>query len=137
MSKDTEEMLRRYYAAWGTGDPDAVARFFGDGAVFEDLAFAARFDGPAAIREFARITYAGVPDFRVEPETIVVGENGSAAAAWVMSGTHRGDLPGIPATNRTFRVRASSVIEIAPDGRISHMTDYWSPDAFRREVGLP
>jgi steroid delta-isomerase-like uncharacterized protein len=129
-------MLRRYYTAWGTGDPDAVVRFFTEDAVFEDLAFAARFDGAGAIRQFAVITYAGVPDFRVEPEAIVVGANGGAAAAWTMTGTHRGDLPGIPATNRAFRVRASSIIEIAADGRIARMTDYWSPDDFRREVGL-
>jgi steroid delta-isomerase-like uncharacterized protein len=136
MGAGVEEMLRRYYAAWGTADPDAVVRFFTEDAVFEDLAFAARFDGAAGIRQFAMLTYSGVPDFRVEPEAIVAGAGGRAAAAWVMSGTHRGDFPGLPATNRAFRVRASSILEIAADGRIARMTDYWSPDDFRREVGL-
>lgn len=135
MSKQNEERLREYYRAWGGGDPDAVTSFFTEDAIFEDLAFGARFDGRAAIRQFAAITYAGIPDFRVEPETIVATERG-AGVAWVMSGTHSGDLPGLPKTGRTFRVRASSIVELDAEGRISRMTDYWSPDDFRREVGL-
>ena len=109
MTTFDEERLRADYTTWSAGDPDRVVEFFADGAVFEDLAFDAKFEGLDAIRSFVDLTYTGVPDFRVVPQQIVV--NGShAAASWIMSGTHRGDLPGLPATGKTFEVRASSII---------------------------
>lgn len=128
------DTLRRYYAAWSTQDADAVMQFFRPDSVFEDLAFEAKFEGIDQIRSFVDLTYAGVPDFRVVPESIV--SNGvSAAAAWIMAGTHSGDMPGLPATGKTFEVRASSVVTFR-DERILKIVDYWNPIAFQRCVGL-
>ena len=129
-----EKMLREYYASWATGDPDKVAAFFKDTSVFEDLAFEAKFEGREGVRSFAKLTYSGAPDFKVEPTRILV-DGTSAAATWVMRGTHSGDLPGLPATGKAFQVRASSVIRIE-DGKILEILDFWNPIAFQREVGL-
>ena len=90
---DLQERLREYYAAWTRRDPAAVMTFFTDGSSFEDLAFAARFEGLAQIRSFVELTYAGAPDFEVHPTRIVAGAD-EAAAAWTMCGTHAGDFPG-------------------------------------------
>lgn len=134
MTTFDERRLHEYYATWSAGDPDKVIEFFADGAVFEDLAFEAKFEGLEAIRSFAVLTYNGVPDFRVAPQQIVV--NGShAAASWVMSGTHSGDMPGLPATGKTFEVRASSIIQ-TQGSQILHITDYWNPVSFQKAVGL-
>ena len=131
---DTTETLRAYYAAWSTGDPDAVAAFFTEDAVFEDRAFEARFEGRDGVRTFAKITYRGVPDFRVEPVRLFVsGDDG--AAAWLMSGTHSGALPNLPATGKRFEVQASSIIRLR-GGLIAEMLDYWNPVEFQRAVGL-
>ncbi len=130
----TEAHLRNYYASWGTGDPDRVASFFAESATFEDLAFEAVFDGPAGVAEFAKLTYSGVPDFQVLPVHIVI-DGTSAAAAWEMTGTHSGDLPGMPATGKPFRVRASSFIQFEGT-RIIEIVDYWNPVQFQRQVGL-
>jgi len=130
----TELRLREYYAAWGTGDPEKVVAFFDESSVFEDLAFDAKFEGKDGVRTFAQLTYHGAPDFKVEPTQIIV--NGSSAAAtWIMSGTHTGDLPNMPATGKPFKVRASSIIRIE-DGKILEMLDFWNPISFQKEVGL-
>ena len=122
-------MLEAYYAAWGHGDPDAIAAYFTPDAVFEDVAFDARFEGPEGVRDFARLTFQGVPDFQIAPERITVdGED--AAAWWTMSGTHAGDMPGFPATGRRFEISASSMIRLR-DGKIQRMTDYWEPSELR------
>ena len=130
----TETYLRDYYASWASGDPDRVAAFFAESATFEDLAFEAVFEGPEGVREFARLTYGGVPDFRVTPLRIII-DGASAAAAWEMTGTHSGDLPGLPATGKPFRVRASSIVQVERTG-IIEMVDYWNPVQFQRQVGL-
>ena len=121
------ELLADYYAAWCTGDPDQIVRFFAADAVFEDLAFGARFEGHDGVRTFARITYEGAPDFKITPDLVVV-EGNHAAASWIMNGTHTGDMPGFPATGRRFEIRASSMIRLR-ETRIVRMTDYWNPNA--------
>ncbi|MEO1130271.1 MAG: ester cyclase [Planctomycetota bacterium] len=120
-------MLEMYYAAWCSGDPDAVAAFFENDAVFEDLAFGARFEGLDGVRTFAQITFAGVPDFHITPTQILV-DGEQAAAAWTMTGTFAADMAGIPATGQPFEIRASSIIALRA-GRILRMTDYWNPAA--------
>lgn len=77
--------------------------FFATDVTLEDLAFAAKFSGLTEIRSFVDLTYAGSPNFEVHPTQIVSGD-GSAAAAWIMNGTHSGDFPNLPATNKPFSV---------------------------------
>lgn len=134
MATDLVERLHAYYAAWSAGNRETILKFFADNATFEDLAFEARFVGTEQIRSFVDLTFSGVPDFRIVPERIMADGSG-AAAAWVMSGTHAGDMPGFPATGRAFEVRAASIVSFEGD-RITHIADYWNPLSFRRCVGL-
>lgn len=134
MEIDLAELLREYYEAWSRQDADAVMNFFTEVSSFEDLAFAARFDGLVQIRSFVDLTYAGSPDFQVKPTEIVV-DVGKAAAAWTMSGTHAGDFPGLPATGKRFEVRACSVVSFDAD-KIRTIVGYWSPLEFQKSVGL-
>ena len=134
MSSQTEDFLRGYYASWAHAKPELVLPHFTETAVFEDLAFAARFEGHAQIESFIQLTFAGAPDFRVEPNDLFVSGD-RAGVQWIMSGTHEGDMPGLPATGKRFEVRASSIIQLQ-DGLISEMIDYWNLDTFRRSVGL-
>src|SRR5690348_10249776 len=53
-----------------------------------------------------------------------------------MSGTHKGDFPGIPATGKRFSsVRGSTILELEA-GKIRRQSDYWDAATFMRQVGL-
>jgi steroid delta-isomerase-like uncharacterized protein len=54
---------------------------------------------------------------------------------WVMRGTHRGDLPGMPATGKQVEVRGASILEFA-DGKIRRCSDYWDMATFLKQLGL-
>jgi steroid delta-isomerase-like uncharacterized protein len=54
---------------------------------------------------------------------------------WTMSGTHQGDLPGMPATGRSFSVRGATVLQLA-DGLISRNSDYWDMATLLGQLGL-
>lgn len=43
------------------------------------------------------------PDLRFDIQESIEGED-RVAIRWIMSGTHQGDLPGLPATGRSFSV---------------------------------
>lgn len=59
-----------------------------------------------------RVLYSrdAFPDLNFEIQDMI-SEDGKVAVCWIMSGTHQGDLPQIPATGRKFA--------------ISGMTFYW------------
>lgn len=132
---DLESKLRDYYEAWGSQDPEAILQYFSEQSTFEDLAFASKFEGLAQIRSFIELTYAGVPDFQVTPQRIVVSDL-AAAAAWTMHGTHQGEILGLPASQKKFQVRASSIVEFDKEGKILSIVDYWNPLEFRASIGL-
>jgi steroid delta-isomerase-like uncharacterized protein len=53
-----------------------------------------------------------------------------------MSGTHKGDLPGIPATGKRFSsVRGSTILEL-DGGKIRREADYWDAATFMKQIGL-
>jgi steroid delta-isomerase-like uncharacterized protein len=56
-------------------------------------------------------------------------------AEWVMRGTHKGDLPGMPATRRRIEVRGASIFEFAGE-RIRRCSDYWDMVTFLKQLGL-
>ena len=131
---DWEKYLHEYYQAWSSQNADAVMEFFTEESTFEDLAFAVKFAGLEQIRSFVDLTYAGSPDFHIQPTQIIVDKD-KAAATWTMSGTHSGDFPGLPATGKHFQVRAVSIVKFEGQ-KIKEMTDYWNLLDFQRSVGL-
>ena len=54
---------------------------------------------------------------------------------WTMSGTHKDDLPGMPATGKSFSVRGATALQL-DDGRISRNSDYWDMATLLTQLGL-
>jgi steroid delta-isomerase-like uncharacterized protein len=103
--------------------------------VFEDVTFGVIARGKEELRGFVRGAFAVVPDFTYRV-TGRVATSQWAALEWVMSGTQRGDFPGIPATGKQFSsVRGTSIIELSA-GQIRRQSDYWDGATFMRQVGL-
>ena len=76
--------------------------------VYEDVTFGVVNRGKAELRMFASGVFAGVPDFKIQPTSQFIADTW-ASVEWTMSGTHKGDLPGMPATGKRFSaVRGTS-----------------------------
>jgi steroid delta-isomerase-like uncharacterized protein len=121
----TLEVNDRTYAAWNAHDPDAVAAAFAEGAVVREVGNPLESHGRAAIRARAVALFTAFPDFTLERITLVVdGER--HADRWVMTGTHRGELFGIPPTGRRVRVEGATFTRLGPDGLVIedvHLSD--------------
>lgn len=52
-----------------------------------------------------------------------------------MTGTHQGDLAGMPATHKKFSIRGASVVELN-NARIKRISDYWDLVTFLKQLGL-
>jgi steroid delta-isomerase-like uncharacterized protein len=96
-----EKILDDWATAWSSHDPERVIALFTDDWVYEDVTFGAVNRGKAELRAFADGTFAAVPDFKASLVTRFVAGN-RGPMEWTMSGTHKGDFPGLPATASSF-----------------------------------
>jgi steroid delta-isomerase-like uncharacterized protein len=133
-TSDLERMLDDWATAWSSHDPERVLALFTDDCVFEDVTFGVLTRGKDDLRTFASGAFAAVPDIKFElTSRFAAGQ--WAAIEWVMSGTHKGDFPGMPATGKPISVRGSSIFELEA-GKIRRESDYWDAATFMKQVGL-
>jgi len=137
-ASDVERLLDDWAFAWSSAendDPEKVLALFADDCVFEDVTFGVVARGKEELRTFVSSAFAAVPDFTYRL-TRRFATSQSAAVEWVMSGTHKRDFPGMPATGMPFSsVRGSSILELEA-GKIRRQSDYWDRATFMKQVGL-
>lgn len=132
---DLERVFNGWAAAWSSRDPEKLLALFTDDCLFEDVTFNVVTRGKEELRGFANSAFTAVPDFKLEL-TRQFATSEWAAVEWVMSGTHEGDFPGMPATGQRFSsVRGSSILELEA-GKIRRESDYWDAATFMKQVGL-
>ena len=103
----TDTVLEEWAAAWSAGDADRLASIFTGDCVYEDGTTGVLTRGKAELKAFADGIFAAIPDFTVELSSRFTA-GPWAGMEWAMSGTHRGDLPGLPATGKPFILRGAS-----------------------------
>jgi steroid delta-isomerase-like uncharacterized protein len=119
---------------WSRHDMEWVASVFTNDCIYEDVALGVTNRGKEELIAFGNGFIEGVPDLKVEVTScFVTGDR--AATEWKMSGTHTGNLPGMPATGRSFSLRGASVFQIRGD-RILRCSDYWDLATFEKQLGL-
>jgi steroid delta-isomerase-like uncharacterized protein len=134
MMTDVEKMFDDFNAAWNSHDVEKIVSFFTDDGVHEDMAIGAVYRGREELKVFISRTFAAFPDIKFERKP-VFGAGDWSAREWIMSGTHGGDLPGLPATGKKFSVRGASVTELH-EGKIKRNTDYWNLASSLQQIGV-
>ncbi len=129
-----ERDMREYLAAWNAHDAGRVASYFTEDASYEDVALGMISRGKQQIREFADSNFRAFTDVKYELVSLVIAGD-RAACEWVMSGTHDGGSPRLPATGKPFSIRGASAIEFAGD-KIRRNSDYWNFASLLQQVGL-
>ena len=133
-----DRMFEDLALAWASTDsdgPERVLAHFTDDCVFEDVALGATARGKEEFRRFLEEAFAAVPDIEYDVTSRLITARG-AAIEWVMSGTQKGDFPGIPATGKRFSsVRGVSILELEGD-KIRRESDYWDAATFMKQVGV-
>lgn len=133
-TSDVERILDDWATAWSSHDTDKFLALFTDDCIYEDVTFGVVNHGKEELRAFAHGVFTDVPDFKMElTARFVAGP--SAGMEWVMSGTHQGNFPGMPATGKRFSIRGVTIIELQ-GGKIRRNSDYWDAATMMRQVGL-
>jgi steroid delta-isomerase-like uncharacterized protein len=135
-TNDIAQVLKRATDAWNAHDADGVAACYAEDAVLTDVGLPDPLRGRAAIRDSVAGYMAAFSDFHAEDigEPIVSGNR--AAQEWKVTGTHDGDLMGIPPTGKSATTYGCGTAEFGDDGLIHSAGNYWNAAALMQQLGL-
>ena len=134
MTTSEAAVIENWAAAWSSSDADKVVALFTDDCVYEDVTMGIVNRGKQELKSFAKTFSGAFSDMKFELQTrFVSGTVGSAE--WTASGTHTGDAPGLPATNKYVSLRGASVFELQGN-KIKRCSDYWDRVTFLKQLGF-
>jgi steroid delta-isomerase-like uncharacterized protein len=116
------------------GDLDSVDRYVDPAFVNHDPPFPGAPDGPEGMRQAAKIFRAALPDWHSDLDRLVA-EGDVVVEMFTASGTHRGELFGVPGTGRTLSLRGVNVWRI-DGGRIVERWGYLDQLGLLQQLGL-
>ena len=108
MSAEENKAVSRRVAeeVFNGGNMDLVDELYAPDYVLHDPSLPEDLHGPEGIKRYASMTLGAFPDIRVAVED-QVAEGDKVVSRWTATGTHTGDLIGLPPTGR--RVEISGV----------------------------
>lgn len=110
-----ESDIRAYYSALTGNQIDAIRQYFHDDIRYEDVATGDQVSGEKAAVQYVSDFVKENPGIRIEPVTVLTGEN-HATVEWNMSAGTGADA---------WSVRGATVIKLK-DGEFIQVSDYWN-----------
>jgi steroid delta-isomerase-like uncharacterized protein len=86
-------------------DIDRLSALFAEDVLFEDVPLGVVARGRDEMKALFTGTWASIPDFAMRLESVMT-EYDLGGAEWIMSGTHLGDFPRLPASGASISIRA-------------------------------
>jgi steroid delta-isomerase-like uncharacterized protein len=122
MAEDTannEKVVQRSFESFEAANERAIRDDLGSDFVVHGMppGIAENADG---LVELAKQMKAGIPDGKTTIEDMIAGDD-KVTVRFTHSGTHRGELFGVPASNRTVSISGIEIYRLA-DGKIM---EYW------------
>jgi len=102
---EVEEVLHGIYEAINTGDLALLDKFVAPGYVDHSEGF----QGVEPFKQQVAGFRAAFPDLHVSIDDLLLADGGRFASRTTVTGTHTGDLMGMPATGRRISVEAVDI----------------------------
>ena len=134
MSAADEAVVRRFYEQMcNERKNDMAAELFTAGHQLHDPQIANAGKGPEGMAQTIAVYQENV-DGHWEIEEIFSTDD-RVVVRWTGSGTHVGEINGIPPTNKKVRVDAISIHRMA-DGKIAETWEVWDTLGFLQQLGV-
>jgi predicted ester cyclase len=113
MSEKNKEIIRRLIdEVWNRRAFDVANDLSAPEAIFFESGVALPQPGPAGVKEGIEALCKAFPDFRMEiDDPIEAGDK--VVLRWRSLGTHKGELKGIPPTNRKIAANGTAIYRLA------------------------
>ena len=128
------DIIRESINAWNAHDADGVARLVSNDFVSESDTLPAALRGSEAVREVVQMYVRAFPDLHFEVEQML-REGEYVTTRWLATGTHGGELMGIPPTNKRVVTHGCTVDEVK-NGKLVREWVYWDTGNLLRQIGV-
>ncbi len=128
------ELARRYVDAWNARDTGQLAASFRAGGTYQDPNTGGAI-GTDALAGYAEGLFAAFPDLRFEELDYRESAGGQIVFAWMMRGTNRGSLRGLPPTGKSIALPGVDLIEVCDDG-VRRVQGFFDRQALMEQLGL-
>jgi steroid delta-isomerase-like uncharacterized protein len=133
-AQDNKAVSRRFFEDfWNAGNSDALTQLTTEDIVFRDRDMG-EHRGHDATRAFVTMYRNAFPDLRFTIEE-QIAEGDRVMTRWTARGTHRGELMGIPPTEKTATVSGITLDRIS-DGRIAESIGSWDALGMMQQLGV-
>ena len=134
MSAENKTLSRRFYEeVFNKGNLDAI-----DELCTPDFVVHTPFPGMDPSREGMKQMFGmfqqAFPDMRLTVDEMVA-EGDTVVARLTMTGTHTGDMMGIPPTGRQFKTRGMDLVHIV-NGKATEVWHFEEEMAFWQQLGI-
>lgn len=119
---------------WNQGRVERLGEFYSETVVRHVPERPVPIVGLEANQAYIRDLRAAFPDTRVEIVRII-GEGDWLAFHWVWTGTHTGDLPGLPATGKAVRLEGVS-LDRMEHGKAAEIWDFDDQLSMLQQLGV-
>jgi steroid delta-isomerase-like uncharacterized protein len=135
MPVDHKAVVRRLYEElWNNRNLEVVNEIVSPSHALHAPNISGSSIGPEAYKSQVLIFLAGYPDLRFSIEDLIA-EKDRVVACWTLSGTHKGDFMGIPATNKKVSVEGMTVHNVA-SGKIMDSYSNWDALGMMQQLGV-
>ena len=121
MAEGTGLIKRFYKEIIEGGNLALIDELATDDYVDHEEALPGQPPGKDGVRYFVKAVREAFPDIRVKSIEPWLSDGDMEACHVVLTGTHRGEMAGIPATGRTVEFGATDIIRVA-DGKVA---EHW------------
>ena len=125
---------RLYHSVWNERRLEFIDKIIAKSHALGDPTLSGGAVGPEAYRRQVERFLKGLPDLRFNIDE-TVSEKDKLVVAWNLTGTHRGEFLGIPATNKKISVSGITINQIA-DGKILESTVLWDVLSLMQQLGI-
>lgn len=117
MSADPKSIVQRLYdEVWNKRKIQVVSELISPSHGLNGPNFPGSSIGPEAYKQQVAMFMTGFPDLQFTVEDLIAEKN-EVVSRWTISGTHKGEFMGIPATNKKVSVDGISIHHIT-NGKI-------------------
>jgi steroid delta-isomerase-like uncharacterized protein len=128
------ESARRYVDAWNARDAARLAEAFLPGGTYEDPNTRGPI-GPGPLGQYAAGLWTAFPDLTFEELDYQVTTGGEIVFRWMMRGTNRGSLRGLPPTGAAVALPGVDLIT-ARDGGVLRVQGYFDRTSLMEQLGV-
>jgi len=137
MSADNKVVVRRLYEeVWNKRKLEVINEIISPSHALQapNVAGSVVAVGPEAYKRQLMLFLVGYSDLHWTIEDLVA-EDDKVVACWTISGTHRGEFMGVPATNKKVSVDGMTIHHIA-NGKIMDSYSNWDALGMMQQLGV-